>query len=289
MHYEGLIIRPPSEAYSILLQVTVGCSHNKCTFCGAYKEKHFRIKDEASIRDDLSFAAQHCRDQTRVFLLDGDALIMPFAKLSWVLGEIKNQLPWVTRVGIYANARGIKTKTLEELVALRRLGLGIVYLGVESGDNLTLGNINKGTDAETLIHSGQNIRKAGIKLSVTILLGIAGEARSLIHARKTGEVLTAMQPNHVGALTLMVLDGTPLGEDVRAQRFVMPSPEGLLVELREMLLNTHLSPGLFFSNHASNYLPLRVRLPKDKTHAISLIDSALKGEIALKPEILRGL
>ncbi|MEW6326939.1 MAG: radical SAM protein [Thermodesulfobacteriota bacterium] len=289
MHYEGIIIRPPSEAYSILLQVTVGCSHNKCTFCGAYKEKRFRIKDETTILSDLSFAARHFREQNRVFLLDGDALIMPFAKLAWVLRKIKERLPWVSRVGIYANTKGIKSKTLEELVTLRQLGLGIIYLGVESGDNLILRNINKGTDAETLIQSGQKIRQAGIKLSVTVLLGISGEERSLIHARETGRLLTAMQPNHVGALTLMVLDGTPLREDLQAGRFKMPSPKELLVELREMLLNTHLCPGLFFSNHASNYLPLRVRLPKDKAHAISLIDSALKGEIALKPENLRAL
>ncbi|HED01090.1 MAG TPA: radical SAM protein [Proteobacteria bacterium] len=289
MHYEGIIIRPPSEAYSILLQITVGCSHNKCTFCGAYKEKRFRIKDETTILNDLSFAARHFRDQNRVFLLDGDALIMPFGKLAWVLRKIKEHLPWVSRVGIYANTRGIKSKTLEELVTLRQLGLGIIYLGVESGDNVILKNINKGTNAETLIQSGPKIRRAGIKLSVTVLLGIAGEARSLTHARKTGEVLTAMRPNHVGALTLMVLDGTPLGEDFQAGRFKMPPPKELLVELREMLLNTHLCPGLFFSNHASNYLPLRVRLPKDKAHAISLIDSALKGEIALKPETLRAL
>lgn len=289
MHYEGIIIRPPSEAYSILLQVTVGCSHNKCTFCGAYKEKRFRIKDEATILSDLSFAAQHFRDQNRIFLLDGDALIMPFEKLAWVLRKIKEHLPWVSRVGIYANTKGIKSKTLEELVTLRQLGLGIIYLGVESGDNVILKNINKGTDAEPLLQSGQKIRRAGIKLSVTVLLGISGEERSLIHARETGRLLTAMQPNHVGALTLMVLDGTPLGEDLRAGRFKIMSPKELLVELREMLLNTHLCPGLFFSNHASNYLPLRVRLPKDKAHAISLIDGALKGEIALKPEILRGL
>lgn len=289
MHYEGIIIRPPSEAYSILLQITVGCSHNKCTFCGAYKEKRFRIKDETTILSDLCFAARHFRDQNRVFLLDGDALIMPFGKLAWVLRKIKEHLPWVSRVGIYANTKGIKSKTLEELVTLRQLGLGMIYLGVESGDNVILKNINKGTDAETLIQSGQKIRRAGIKLSVTVLLGISGEERSLTHARKTGEVLTAMRPNHVGALTLMVLDGTPLGEDLRAGRFKMPSTKELLVELREMLLNTHLSPGLFFSNHASNYLPLRVRLPKDKAHAISLIDSALKGEIALKPETLRAL
>lgn len=289
MHYEGIIIRPPSEAYSILLQVTVGCSHNKCTFCGAYKEKRFRIKDETTILSDLCFAARHFRDQNRIFLLDGDALIMPFEKLAWVLRKIKEHLPWVSRVGIYANTRGIKSKTPEELVILRQLGLGIIYLGVESGDTLILRNIDKGTDAETLIRSGQKIRQAGIKLSVTVLLGIAGEARSLTHARKTGEVLTTMRPNHVGVLTLMVLDGTPLEKDLRAGRFKMTSPEGLLSELREMLLNTHLCPGLFFSNHASNYLPLRVRLPKDKAHAVSLIDSALKGEIALKPEILRGL
>jgi radical SAM superfamily enzyme YgiQ (UPF0313 family) len=289
MHYEGYCIRPPSEGNSILLQVTVGCSHNRCTFCGSYKEKRFRIKDDRIILSDILFASKYMRGQERVFLMDGDSLIIPQKRLMWILDRIREHLPWVRRVGIYANAKGVRKKSLEELIQLKENGLGIVYLGVESGDDEVLKSVNKGTNAQNLIEMGRKVREAGIKLSVTVLLGIAGRERSLEHARATGELLSAMDPNYVGALTVMLIPGTPLYEDFESGKFSLPTERELLVELREMIAHTHLTMGLFFSNHASNYLPIRARLPRGKKEALSLIDSALRGEIALKPEWMRAL
>ena len=289
MHYEGYCIRPPSEANSILLQVTVGCSHNRCTFCGSYKEKRFRIKDDQTILSDILFASKYMKGQDRVFLMDGDSLIIPQKRLMGILDRIKEHLPWVRRVGAYANAKGIKKKSLEELIQLRENGLGILYLGVESGDDETLQGVHKGTSAQNLIDMGRKVREAGMKLSVTVLLGIAGRERSLEHAQATGELLSAMDPNYVGALTVMLIPGTPLYEDFRRGRFQLPTERELLLELREMIAHTHLTMGLFFSNHASNYLPIRARLPKGKQEALSLIDRALRGEIPLKPEWMRAL
>ena len=289
MHYEGTIIRPPSEALSILLQVTLGCSHNKCTFCGTYKDKRFSIKDDQTILADLQFAAKYMVNQKRLFLMDGDGLIIPQPKLVWILDMIQNYLPWVRRVGAYANAKSIMMKSDEDLVQLKEKGLGIVYLGVESGDNKTLQKVCKGTTAENLIQQGRRIKEAGIKLSVTVLLGIAGRSDSLKHARATGKLLSAMDPNYIGALTVMILPNTPLDDDYRAGRFELPDTRELLLELREMFKHTHLSGGLFMSNHASNYLPIKARLPKDREKTLDLIDAALRGEIDLKPEWMRGL
>jgi radical SAM superfamily enzyme YgiQ (UPF0313 family) len=289
MNYEGTIIRPPSEALSILLQVTLGCSHNKCTFCGTYKDKRFTIKDDQTILADLQFAAKYMVNQHRLFLMDGDGLIIPQPKLVWILDMIKNYLPWVRRVGAYANAKSIMMKSDEDLVQLREKGLGIVYLGVESGDNKTLQKVCKGTTAENLIKQGRRIKQAGIKLSVTVLLGIAGRSDSLRHARATGKLLSAMDPNYIGALTVMILPNTPLDDDYRAGQFELPDTRELLLELREMFKHTHLSGGLFMSNHASNYLPIKARLPKDREKTLDLIDAALRGEVDLKPEWMRGL
>ena len=289
MHYEGYCIRPPSEATSILLQVTVGCSHNRCTFCGSYKEKRFRIKDDDIILSDILFASKYMKGQDRVFLMDGDGLIIPQKRLMWILNKIKEHLPWVRRVGIYANAKGVRKKSPEELIQLREKGLGIVYLGVETGDDEVLKSVNKGTSAQNLIDMGRKVREAGIKLSVTVLLGIAGRQRSLEHARATGALLSAMDPNYVGALTVMLIPGTPLYEDYTSGKFQLPTEMELLSELREMIAHTHLTMGLFFSNHASNYLPIRAKLPKGKEEALSLIDSALRGEIPLKSEWMRAL
>ena len=289
MHYEGNCIRPPSEAYSILLQVTVGCSHNKCTFCGTYKDKRFRIKEDRIILSDILFASKYMKRQDRVFLMDGDALIIPQKRLMWILDRIREHLPWVKRVGAYANAKSIRMKSLEELIQLRENGLGILYLGVETGDAGLLKEIRKGTSAENLISMGRKVRKAGIKLSVTVLLGIAGMERSLEHARATGELLSAMDPNYVGALTVMLIPGTPLHEDFTSGKFELPDERGLLMELREMIAHTNLSRGLFFSNHASNYLPVKARLPKGKQQALDQIDGALRGEIGLRPEWMRAL
>ena len=289
MHYEGNCFRPPSEAYSILLQVTVGCSHNKCTFCGSFKEKRFRIKDDDIILSDILFASKYMKGQDRVFLMDGDALIIPQKRLMWILDRIKEHLPWVRRVGIYANAKGVRKKSLEELIQLRQNGLGIVYFGVESGDDEVLKSVNKGTTPQNLIDMGRKVREAGIKLSVTVLLGIAGRERSLEHAKATGKVLSAMDPEYVGALTVMLVPGTPLYEDFESGKFQLPTEREFLQELREMIAHTNLTEGLFFSNHASNYLPIKAKLPKGKQEALSLIDSALNGEIPLKPEWMRAL
>jgi radical SAM superfamily enzyme YgiQ (UPF0313 family) len=288
MHYEGNIIRPPSEAFSILLQVTLGCSHNKCTFCGTYKDKRFAIRDDEIILADIRFASKYMRQQHRLFLIDGDALIIPQPKLVWILDTIKEHLPWVRRVGTYANAKSIKMKSDDQLAQLKEKGLGILYLGVESGDDEILKKVCKGTNAENLINQGRRVKKAGIKLSVTVLLGIAGRSDSLRHAKATGELLTAMNPNYVGALTVMLLPETPLEEDYRAGRFALPDTSELLLELREMFNHTHLSGGLFMSNHASNYLPIKAALPKDRDKTLALIDAALRGEVDLKPEWMRG-
>ncbi len=289
MSYEGMVIRPPSEAYSILLQVTLGCSHNKCAFCGTFKDKLFTIKDDETILRDLRFASKYMKRQDRLFLMDGDALIIPQKRLVWLLEQIRERLPWVKRVGAYANAKSIKMKSDEELKRLNELGLGILYLGVESGDDETLRRIRKGSTADNLVLQGRRVIEAGIKLSVTVLLGVAGKERSLVHAKATGELLSRMDPDYIGALTLMLVPGTTLYDDYRAGRFELPDQKGMLSELREMIANTNLSGGLFFSNHASNYLPIKARLPKQKQAALDLIDEALEGGIDLKPEWMRAL
>jgi radical SAM superfamily enzyme YgiQ (UPF0313 family) len=289
MHYEGTIIRPPSEAQSILLQVTVGCSRNKCTFCGTYRGERFRIKSDAVIREDIRFAATHCRRQRRVFLCDGDALIIPQPRLVALLEAIRAELPWVTRVGAYANAKSLKLKRPEELVQLRTLGLGILYMGLESGDDETLARIQKGADSSAMTAMGRKARTAGMKLSLTVILGIAGNERSEIHARETGRVLSEIDPDYVGALSLMLIPGTPLYQEWQAGRFVLLQPAQMLAELRAMIAATHLSQGLFHANHASNYLPIKARMPRDKPAVLALIDRALEGEVSLKPEYLRAL
>ncbi len=289
MHYEGNIIRPPSEANSILLQVTVGCSRNKCTFCGTYKGERFRIKPDGIILEDIAFAAQHCQRQRRVFLCDGDALIIPQKRLLKILNEIEKQLPWVTRVGLYANAKAIKMKSIDELKELKAHGVGIVYMGLETGDEVTLKRINKGANAAQMIEMGRKAKKAGFKLSVTVLLGIAGPERSQIHARETGRVLSKIDPDYVGALSLMLIPETPLHQDYLSGQFRLIEPQEMLAELRTMVASTNLTRGLFHANHASNYLPIRARFPKDKQATLQLIDEALEGKVPLKPEYLRAL
>lgn len=289
MIYEGNIIRPPSEANSIIFQVTVGCSHNKCTFCGAYKGQRFKIKSDEHFDSDLDYAAKYYRDKHRIFLCDGDGMIIPQERLLGIFQKIKNRLPWISRVGIYANIKSLRKKSVEDLIALKELGLGIIYMGLETGDDLTLKKINKGANSLDMIEQGRKVRTAKIKLSITVLLGIAGKTRSLIHAKKTGEVLSEIDPNYVGALSLMLIPGTPMFHDWEAGAFTLPEPEYLLTELKTMIECTNLSGGLFFANHASNYLPIKARLPKDKEKVVQVINQALAGKISLKPEWLRGL
>ncbi len=289
MHYEGNIIRPPSEANSILIQVTVGCSHNKCTFCGTYKGERFRIKQDSIIMEDIAFAGKYCKRQRRVFISDGDALIIPMKRLVIIFKEIKKQLPWVTRIGMYANTKSLKMKSQKELEKLRDYGLGIIYMGLETGDDITLKKINKGASSKTMIDMGRKAKAAGFKLSITVLLGIAGKKRSMIHAEKTGEVLSKIDPDYIGALSLMLISGTPIYNDWKQGKFTLIEPKQMLMELRSMIDNTNISRGLFHANHASNYLPIKARLPKDKGSVLKMIDDALSDKIELTPEWLRAL
>lgn len=289
MDHQGTIIRPPSEADSILLQVTLGCSHGKCAFCGAYTGKRFAIKEPEVVRRDILFAARHCRRQRRLFLCDGDALIMPQDRLLAILTDIREHLPWVTRVGTYANAKSIARKSDEELAELREAGISILYMGLESGDDEILKAMNKNGDATFIVEQGRRAKAAGFKLNVTVINGLGGVARSMDHARATGLALSAMDPDQIGALSLMLVPGTPLHAAHERGEFELPDALGMLAEIREMLAGLTLTRGLFLANHASNYLPLKVRLPSGKARALAELDEALAGHTPLRPEAFRGL
>jgi len=289
MDYQGNIFRPPSEARSILLQITTGCSHNKCSFCGMYKDSRFSIKDDKTIMADIDFAARNFRRQRRLFLCDGDALILPQKRLISILSTIQAKLPWVRRIGTYANTKCIKRKSPEELRELHDLGLTIAYMGLESGDDVTLQAIKKGSDAKRMIEMGQKIRASSIKLSITVLLGIAQKERSHVHAKESGRVLSAIDPEFVGALTLMLTPGTPLFGASRKDEFYLLNSLEMLEELGIMLASTELTGGYIHANHASNYLPIKAKLPRDKDATLKLIDEALEGRVSLKPEYMRGL
>jgi radical SAM superfamily enzyme YgiQ (UPF0313 family) len=290
MKYEGAIFRPPSEADSLILQITVGCSHNRCAFCSSFKEKRFRIKTFEEIKEDIDEAAQSSWSFDRVFLADGDALIIPQRRLLEIMAYLREKLPRLRRVGIYANAKGVLKKTADELRELKEAGLGIIYLGVESGDQLVLDRMRKGTTYEKLVKAGTMVKEARIKLSVTVLLGIGGRERSREHAIATGRILTEMDPEYVGALSLIIVPGTPLHEEITKGDFVLPTPFELIEELRTMIEHTDMH-GLFFSNHASNYLPIKARMPKDKEATLRLIDEVLakRDPALLRPEYFRAL
>ncbi len=289
MHYEGDMIRPPSEAGSILLQVTLGCSHNKCTFCGTFRGKRFNIKKDDIIFEDIEFAAKHMQNINKLFICDGDALIIPQKRLVKILKQIQKRLPWVNQVSLYANTKSIKMKTEQELKELYSLGVKLAYMGLESGDDLTLKNINKGADSDKMIAMGRKIRKYGIKLSITVLIGLAGRNRSKIHAKETGRVLSAIDPEFVGALSLMLIPGTELYEEYQKGKFELLTKEEMLEELGNMIAATDLSSGLFHANHASNYLPIRAKLPEEKEKTLNLIANALDGKVELRPEYMRAL
>ncbi|MCG2733446.1 MULTISPECIES: radical SAM protein [Pseudodesulfovibrio] len=289
MDYQGTIIRPPSEADSILLQVTLGCSHGKCAFCGAYQGKRFGIKDRETVVRDIAFAARHCRRQRRVFLCDGDAMILPQPRLLEILADIRRELPWVTRVGTYASAKSLRSKSDAQLAELRAMGLGIVYMGLESGDDMVLAAMGKNGNSATIVEQGRRARQAGFKLNVTVINGLGGVEGSLAHARATATALNAMDPDQIGALSLMLVPGTPLHARHARGEFVLPDAHGMLAEIREMLAGLHLTRGLFLANHASNYLPLKVRLPSGKDAALGEIDAALAGMRRLRGEGVRRL
>lgn len=289
MHYEGNIIRPPSEANSIILQVTVGCSHNSCTFCGAFRDKKFYIKESRIVDDDIHFAAQYCRRQTTVFLADGNALVLPQKRLVELFIKIKQKLPQVRRINLYANARDILQHSVDELKELKRLGMQRIYMGLESGHDPTLKAIAKGDNSKTIIAAGRTARDAGLFLSVTVLLGIAGIKHSLAHAKATALALNAMQPNQVAILTLMIMNNTPLYRLAESGKFNIPERKDLFIELRTLLEHLQLKRSQLQANHASNYFSLDGRLPKDKEKFLSFINDAISGTMNLKAENQRAL
>jgi len=290
MKYEGMIIRPPSEAGSLLLQISVGCSHNRCTFCPTYKGERFRIKTFEEIEEDIIEASGYGPIE-KIFLCDGDALILPMKKLAPILESINTHIKGVRRIGLYANAKSILRKTPGELAQLRAFGIKIAYLGVETGSDDILEAIHKGVNSRQMVDAGRKIKEAGITLSVTVLLGIGGKARSMEHALDTARVLTEIDPDYVGALTVMVVPGTPLYEELVSGRFELPDQFGFLGELGVMVANSNFTDCFFTSNHASNYLPIRARMPRQKDATVTLIREVIESSNRkiLRPEYLRGL
>jgi radical SAM superfamily enzyme YgiQ (UPF0313 family) len=291
MKYEGAIYRPPSEAYSLILQVAVGCSHNKCTFCGSFKDKKFRVKSFEEIKEDVEEAKQYARYVKKVFLADGDALIIPQKRLLPIVELIKESFPKLERIGVYGNVKSILKKPVEDLKRLRELGVGILYLGVESGDQVTLDRVCKGTTLDRMEQAALRAKEAGITLSVTVLLGLGGVERSKIHAEETGKFLSRIDPEYIGALSIIVVPGTPLADDIEKGVFQVPDPYMLLEELALMIQSTNVTHSFFASNHASNYLPIKVWLPEDKDKAVQAINRVLsrRDPALLRPESSRAL
>ncbi len=290
MKYEGSIYRPPSEAYSLLIQVSTGCSHNKCTFCPCFKDKKFRIKSFQEIEEDIREASRYSA-VGKVFLCDGDALIIPQKKLVPIFESINRNLRGVERIGLYGNAKSILRKTPEELTQLKNLGLTIVYLGVETGNEELLKKIRKGVSYAQLVEAGRKIKAAGIQLSVTVLLGIGGVEKSMEHARDTASILTDIDPEYASALTVMIVPGTPLYEEFQRGEFVLPDQFQLLNEIGTMIAQSNFTDCFFASNHASNYLPVKARLPREKEKAVKLINDVIKkGDRSfLRAENMRAL
>ena len=288
MRYEGNIFRPPGEWKSYLLQCTIGCSYNKCTFCGMYKDKSFRVRSLKDILEDIDMAKAYYGDVKRVFLCDGDAIIMRQDELLAILEKLYQSFPSLEKVTTYAGPKSTMTKTAEQLRELRHAGLVRTYLGVESGSDEVLKATNKGVTAQEMLESGLRLTEAGFDLWDIILIGLAGPGEaSTKHAIQTAELINKMKPRHLSAMTYMVADGTPMAEDVHAGRFQVLSPDETLREIRTLIEHLETGPLHFTSNHASNYLPLKGTLPDDKEHLLSLIDAALGGEINLRHR--RGL
>jgi radical SAM superfamily enzyme YgiQ (UPF0313 family) len=291
MRYHGTVIRPPSEADSYILQITYGCSHNRCTFCGTYRDKPFQVRPEAEVLQDITAAGRLLPETRRVFLADGNALVLSADRLLAILAALAAAFPRLQRVSAYANARDLLSKTPSDLSQLRDAGLRVLYLGLESGSNAVLRHVQKGATAEDMIEAAQHAHAADMRMSVIALLGLAGPALSEEHAEATGRVVSAMDPRYLSLLTLMLVPGTSLQEQHQTGSFQLLSPESLLQEMRGVIWHLNdLSGCIFRTNHASNYLPLAGTLPKDKNRLLATLDQALQqGRSALRPEAWRAL
>lgn len=291
MRYDGdLLYRPPGEWRSYLLQVTMGCSHNRCTFCGMYKEKKFKIRPVEEVLEDIEMAKRHYGDLERVFLCDGDAIALKTENMLKILHKLYESFPSLNKVTVYAGPKSTLSKSVDELKELHAAGLSRAYLGVESGSAAVLKAIDKGCTTDQMLKAGQNLVEAGIDLWVTIILGMTGQGGDWEeHILSTAKMINEMKPRHLSAMTFAPAKGTPLGEDVLAGRFQVCTPDQVLEECRLLLEHLAVDPLHFTSNHASNYLPLKGSLPEERDKFIDMIDRALEGKIRLRKTLDRGI
>jgi radical SAM superfamily enzyme YgiQ (UPF0313 family) len=290
MQYDEPLFRPPSEAESFILQATLGCSWNACTYCAMYRSKQYRARPLDAVLADIAEGGARFREDVRhVFVADGDPLGLPMELWEPILRALAAAFPRLRRVSTYATARNLLEKTPEELARLRELGLGLLYIGPESGDDAILHRLAKGATAADHVEAARKARAAGLEQSLIFLLGAGGVAQSEAHARASGRLATAMDPRFLSTLTLTVVPGTPLATLQERGQFELPSVAGLLQELRWFIEEAQPSGAIFRSNHASNYLPIGGRLPRDRDAILATIDEALAGKRSLRPEWLRGL
>ncbi len=291
MRYYGTVVRPPSEADSYILQVTFGCSHNRCAFCGTYLDKPFRARPVDDVLEDVALARERLPETRRVFLADGNGLVLSTARLVGILDALGAAFPLLRRVGIYANARDLLEKSDADLAMLCRKKLELVYLGLESGSDEVLQRIGKGATAADMVGAVHKAKRAGMRVSVIALLGLGGPELSCRHAEETGRVVSAMDPHYLSMLTLMLVPGTELHEQWQSGTFQLMEPEDLLCELRRIVTHlSDLSRCIFRTNHASNYLPLAGTLSRDKERLLTTLDQAqAQGRSAFRPEEWRAL
>ena len=273
---EGMVFRPPSEANSFILRVTIGCAHNQCTFCSMYRDVQFRARPLSEIEPIIQNTARRYPTLRRVFLADGDALVLSTQKLLNIIELLKAHFPKLSRVSCYGGPLDILRKTPEDLLLLKQAGLQMVYLGIESGDDEVLARIKKGVTSEQMISAGQKILAAGMKLSAMLVLGLGGRELSQQHVRNSARVASAINPTMLSALTLMLHSGTPLRSDADNGRFQPLSPFEFVLELKELITHLNMSaPCIFRSNHVSNMLPLAGTLPGDKSSLLEQAEEAL--------------
>ena len=289
MHYSGAVYRPPSEAHSLIVQCTLGCSHNKCAFCIMYKAKNFSINPLEQVLSDLAEARTYYPRIERVFLADGDALILPMDYLLTVLDHSRDHFPESERVSAYASTKALMRKTDAELQTLRALGLQMVYVGLETGLEPLLKKYDKGVTAEEIIEHSLRAKAAGMTLSVTAINGMGGKEQSAEHAIATAEALSRIKADYVAMLTLRVYSGTPLHEWIERGELTMLTPQELAMENRVILQHIDSDGSVFRSNHASNYLPLKGTLNRDRDALIEQIDRALAGEVRFRRAVELGL
>lgn len=290
MRYEGSVYRPPSEAYSLIVQVTLGCAHNNCTFCSMFRDKQFRVRDVKEVFEDLEEARKTYRNVGRIFLADGDALVLTNEKLMAILKKIEELFPECERVSIYGTPQDVLKKTDEELVELKENGIGIIYIGAESGSDKVLKDIKKGATRAEIIEAIKKIEASGIAASVTFISGLGGQDNWKEHAIETGTMISQSQPAYVGLLTLLVEPKAPMYQSIQSGAIKLLTPMEVVVETKLLLENINVeNPCVFRSNHASNYVSLKGTLPQDKTKMLKSLEAVMDREDLLKNDNLRML